>query len=171
MAFGVSYVPLRFVKWLRALDGCVRLERMSRAIHIRPFEEADRENLRELFLESRRATFTWLDYETFQREDFDSATQGESILVAEVEGKIVGFSAVWEADNFLHSLFLHPDFLRQGIGSVLLAACMKDLGRPARLKCLCRNEKAIAFYQSHGWNIAERGSDPLGDYFVMRLET
>ncbi len=143
---------------------------MAIPIHIRPFQEKDRVALRQIFLDSRRAAFPWIDAETFLLEDFDESTKGEVILVAEVEDKIVGFSAVWEADQFLHSLFLDPTHFRQGIGSVLLAACMKGIGRPARLKCLCKNEKAIAFYQAHGWIIAGQGSDQLGDYFVMRLE-
>lgn len=129
----------------------------------------DRVALQELFLLARRAAFPWIDPATFHLVDFDEATAGEVIYVAEILGQIVGFGSVWKTDNFLHNLFVHPQHLRQGIGSALLRACVRDIGRPVRLKCLIQNTSAIEFYTAMGWMIAERGSDPLGEYFVMTL--
>jgi len=43
------------------------------SLHLRQFAEADRQALRELFLTSRRATFTWLNTAAFTEADFDRA--------------------------------------------------------------------------------------------------
>lgn len=142
---------------------------MQAPLQIRSFTETDRVALQELFLLARRAAFPWIDPATFHLVDFDEATAGEVIYVAEILGQIVGFGSVWKTDNFLHNLFVHPQYLRQGIGLALLRACVRDIGRPVRLKCLIQNTSAIEFYTAMGWMIAERGSDPLGEYFVMTL--
>lgn len=60
------------------------------SLHIRQFAETDRQALRELFLASRRATFTWLNTEAFAAADFDHATmqfylrQGWQVLSNEI---------------------------------------------------------------------------------------
>lgn len=77
-------------------------------MNIRPFTEADRPFLRTLFLASRKANWTWLDDAEWQLEDFDRVTLGERVLVAEEDGHRVGFAAVLDNDNFLHSLFIDP---------------------------------------------------------------
>lgn len=132
-------------------------------------EETDRIPLRELFLETRRQTFTWLDVDAFKLEDFEHVTRGEWILVAEVGGRVVGFASVWRPEDFVHSLFVHPDFQGQGLGSLLLDACLAGMGRPASLKCTSRNTRALAFYESRGWVRDREGVASDGPYFLMVL--
>ncbi|MDU5193192.1 MAG: GNAT family N-acetyltransferase, partial [Mixta calida] len=91
-------------------------------MRIRPFTEADRPFLRTLFLASRKANWTWLDSSAWQLEDFDQVVLGESVLVAEEDGHRLGFAAFLENDNFLHSLFVDPQFQGRGAGSALLKA-------------------------------------------------
>jgi len=143
---------------------------MSSQIQVRAFRESDRETLRALFQESRRVAFFWQPPESFQLADFDRSTEGERIWVAEQDGQIVGFASVWEPDNFLHSLFVAPQCLRQGIGTALLATALVHLGRPATLKCQQRNERAFAFYQQHGWTIAGTGESPEGNYNLLKYD-
>jgi len=45
------------------------------------FEEKYREQLRQIYLESRRRHFTWLDQSRFSDQDFDSDTESERIWV------------------------------------------------------------------------------------------
>lgn len=142
---------------------------MFSSLLIRAFEESDRPRLQELFLVARRAAFPWIDSGSFYLHDFDEATAGEVIYVAELGEKVVGFASVWKEDNFLHNLFVDPGHWRKGIGLELLKASVREIGRPARLKCLVHNANALAFYQAHGWQIVETGSDPLGEYYVMCL--
>lgn len=79
-------------------------------MNVRPFTEADRPFLRTLFLASRKANWHWLDGSDWALEDFDRVTLGERILVAEDDGHRLGFAAVLPNDNFLHSLFIDPDW-------------------------------------------------------------
>ena len=127
--------------------------------------------LRQLFLESRRKTFVWQPESELALDDFDRATEGEFVLVATVDEAIVGFVACWLPENFVHSLFVAPDRLRQGIGTALLEAALAWLGRPAWLKCDARNAAAIAFYRARGWNIYDERVEADVDWIPFVLRT
>lgn len=137
-------------------------------IHIREFEEADRDALRKLYVASRNAAFTWVPAELHKPSDFDEDTKGEKILVAVAGAEAVGFASIWEPESFLHNLFVHPEAMRQGVGQALLSACGRYLKAPPRLKCLKANVNAMAFYQSNGWRILCEESGLDGPYFLMQ---
>ncbi|WP_312242142.1 GNAT family N-acetyltransferase [Pantoea sp.] len=138
-------------------------------MHIRLFTEADRPFLRTLFLASRRANWHWLDGSRWRLEDFDSVILGETVLVAEKEGRRVGFAGLLENDNFLHSLYIDPDWQGQGIGSALLEAVQARFTSTGALKCLLKNEAAQAFYEKHGWQAIARGESEQGEYLLMHF--
>jgi GNAT superfamily N-acetyltransferase len=133
---------------------------------IRPFIESDRPALRELFMLTRDATFTWAAG-THRLEDFDRATEGETIFVACWDETAVGFASVWELDSFLHNLFVHPDYQGRGIGKALLAACQMVFHRAPTLKCQQRNVRALEFYERQGWRVVEAGASEEGDYWLL----
>jgi len=91
-------------------------------LQIRPYEEADRPFLRTLYLASRKDTWTWMDTRDFQLEDFDRAIIGETVIVAEHQGKLLGFASIFTQENFLHNLFVDPAHKGTGVGSALLHA-------------------------------------------------
>lgn len=99
--------------------------------------------------------------------DFDEHTQGERVLVAVGEGKILGFASVWEPESFLHNLFVHPAFKRRGVGQALLASCARYFSGTPRLKCLKANLDAIRFYKFQGWRIVREEFGPEGPYLLM----
>lgn len=138
-------------------------------MHIRPFNEADRPFLRTLFLAARRANWHWLDGSQWRLEDFDSVILGETVLVAEKEGHRVGFAGLLENDNFLHSLYIDPDWQGQGIGSALLKEVQARFTSTGALKCLLQNKAAQAFYQKHGWQPIAQGESEQGDYLLMHF--
>ena len=76
--------------------------RVNHEFAIRGMLPADMPALRRLFLESRRAAFTWLDPATLSLEDFDASIAGETVLVATHDGRPVGFVAWWPPENFVH---------------------------------------------------------------------
>ncbi|HEV7279709.1 MAG TPA: GNAT family N-acetyltransferase [Pirellulaceae bacterium] len=139
-------------------------------IAIRESTPADLAALRTLFLDARRATFPWRPQQDWTLEDFDRSTEGELVLVATIEGRIVGFVSWWAPDNFVHNLFVAPDRLRFGIGGRLLGAALARMGRPAWLKCDRRNENAIGFYLANGWEPYEERVELGADWLplVMR---
>src|SRR5690606_8374199 len=94
-------------------------------------------------------------------------TEGERILVAVVANRPIGFASVWEADSFLHNLFVHPQFQGRGAGKALLAACEQYFTATPTLKCLKANEHARQFYQQQGWKLREEAKGPDGPYLLM----
>ncbi|HEY4435708.1 MAG TPA: GNAT family N-acetyltransferase [Lelliottia sp.] len=134
---------------------------------VRPWQESDRPFLRTLFLQARREAWPWLDDTDWQLEDFDAATLDEQIWVAEQNGHRVGFASVWSNDNFLHNLFVDPQYQGAGAGSLLLEHVQQQFSSTGSLKCLVRNERAVGFYQRHGWHIEATGDSPEGEYYLM----
>ncbi len=136
-------------------------------LSIRRFIESDRAPLRELFVLSRNAAFTWEDPMSHRPRDFDESTDQERILVALLDEVHVGFASIWEPDSFVHNLFVHPDYLRRGIGKALLAACEKHYEARPTLKCFKANTRALQFYAAQGWVVLGEQDDPLGAWFLL----
>ncbi|MDV7021832.1 GNAT family N-acetyltransferase [Atlantibacter subterraneus] len=134
---------------------------------LRPWQEADRPFLRTIYLHARREAWPWLDASQWQLEDFDAATLGETIWVAEQDGHRVGFASLLENDNFLHNLFIDPQYQGSGAGSALLQKAQENFTSTGALKCLVKNEPAVRFYQRHGWEIESTGDSPEGEYYLM----
>ena len=136
----------------------------------RRFSECDRSALRRIYLQSRMHSFEWLDSSSFTDSDFDRDTEGETIWVAADGNNPVGFVSVWESENFIHNLFVHPDVFGQGVGSCLLNECLKHIGRPAVLKCVTQNTKAKDIYLSKGWQVVSEEEGPDGNYQLMHFD-
>lgn len=136
-------------------------------MHTRRFAESDRPALRRVYLETRVQAFDWMDTSSFAEDDFDRDTDGETIWVAADAECLLGFVSVWEPDNFIHNLFVHPGSARQGVGSALLSTCLREIGRPAVLKCLTQNARAKEFYLAKGWRVVADGDSSDGPYLVM----
>ncbi|WP_053844820.1 GNAT family N-acetyltransferase [Paracidovorax avenae] len=142
--------------------------RTKRPVHIRAASAADLPALRELFLRTRRETFVWQATEAFALDDFDAQTRGELLLVAESgAGELSGFVSVWEPTRFVHHLFVATGHLRNGVGSALLSALPGWPLRRYQLKCLRRNQAALAFYRTVGFSEAGSGSGQEGDYLLL----
>lgn len=137
-------------------------------LEIRPYLKADRVALDDLFRVCQERFLPGLEPGII--EDFTEATRGEPILVALEDDEPVGFVSWWPPSDFIHNLFVRPDRFRRGIGAALLNACLANIRRPARLKCLCDNDRAIAFYLSQGWKVGDPGEGPRGKYYWMILE-
>ena len=137
------------------------------SFEISAYKLAHAAKLREVFLDSRKLAFPWTDPEKFKLKDFDEVIKEEKVLVALYKNIPVGFIAWWPPASFIHSLFIDPDFVGQGVGKLLLEACLKLTPRPVTLKCLKANETALKFYQKQGWIIEDSGLSPDGEYFSL----
>jgi ribosomal protein S18 acetylase RimI-like enzyme len=141
---------------------------LDTAISIRPFNEADHEKLRELYLLCRISAFYWIDSNLFTLDDFDEHTLDEEIWVATRNNEIAGFMAVWPPDAFIHHLYIDAAYRGKGIGKALLTLAAQAYPTPLSLKCLVKNEPAVQFYRALNWEVIGEGSDTLGDYFLMQ---
>ncbi|NII53482.1 GNAT family N-acetyltransferase [Luteibacter sp. SG786] len=143
---------------------------MTGTRRIRAATPADLPALRELFLSVRQHTFVWQPPDAFHLEDFDTQTEGERVFVAEAGDRIAGFISVWEPDDFIHHLFVDTGHTRQGVGRALLQALPEWSDRQYRLKCLSRNQPALAFYHAQGFVETAQGVSDDGEYIVLSLD-
>lgn len=135
---------------------------------VRQVGSGDTSSLQGVYLRTRAEKFHWLNSSDLRASDFERDTDGERIWVAEMQGRIVGFVSVWEPDNFIHHLFVLPEYSGQKIGSALLAACLEVIGRPAQLKCVSANLEALQFYLAKGWKTISKGFSADGEYHLMQ---
>lgn len=73
--------------------------------------------------------------------------------VAVVDGQVVGLMAVSRTDGvgWIEHLYLHPAWVRRGIGTRLLEQARRQLSPPIRLYTFQDNHAARAFYERHGF--------------------
>jgi len=144
---------------------------VERQLAIREYRPADAARLSEIYLGSRKATFSWLNTALFELSDFHRDTRGEHIRVAELSKTVIGFSGCWLAERFIHHLYLDPTHTGMGAGGALLDATVELVGQPVRLKCLTQNRRALRFYLSRGWNVVNGGKTENGQYYELELRT
>ncbi|WP_413376901.1 N-acetyltransferase family protein [Paenibacillus taichungensis] len=141
-------------------------------MNIRAATQADYAELRNIYLESRRARFHWANPEELSLQDFDTDTVEEYIIVAEnEEGQLLGFASLYLPDNFIHHLFVHPGFIGIGVGARLLEASIANMEQPIRLKCVSENHNAMGFYERQGWKKVIEEGTPGKKYWVMEYDT
>lgn len=123
--------------------------------------------LREIYLQVRQATFTWFDTSHYQLTSFDTDTKDEYVLVASIDDVVVGFVSAYMPENFIHHVYVHQSYQKQGIGKMLLDAMLTKMKPPAGLKCLQLNEAAIAFYKKYGFVKRKKGISTEGIYLLL----
>lgn len=139
-------------------------------IIIREASKIDYPQLRQIYLESRRKSFHWANTEEMNLDDFDRDTTEEYILLAEENSRILGFASLYLPENFIHNLFVHPDFSGKGVGTQLVNHAIEKMGKPVRLKCVSENHKALGFYEKSGWKKVVEEGNPGEKYWVLVYE-
>lgn len=79
----------------------------------------------------------------------------QDVVVAEVGGAAVGFSAV--AGGWLEHLYVAPQAQGRGVGSALLAAVLDRCGGSIDLRVFARNAAAREFYERRGFVLVGEG--------------
>lgn len=136
---------------------------------LRAYQPSDHDALTAMFYQIRKEEFPWTDHEHLSAADFDRSTEGERIIVAEVQGEPAGFLSVWEPDRFIHNLFVDKKYRHAGIGRQLIRWALSEYGMPLSLKCAAANTAALEFYQSGGWQTDGEGSGEDGHYYLLSL--
>lgn len=82
-------------------------------------------------------------------------TNAGRMIVAEIQGEIVGFSG-WEEDG-IDQLFVVPEYIGFGVAQCLLSAAedvLRSQGyQKVWLHCALGNDRARAFYEKQGWRV------------------
>ena len=127
-------------------------------------------DLQRIFLEVRQKTFYWLDTQDYKLTDFEHETQGEFILVAVLDDKVVGFISLWRADNFIHHFYIDEMYQRHKIGTKLLEEAIRIMNKPITLKCLEKNVEAVKFYEKNDFIATDKGISNHGKYILFKLD-
>lgn len=85
---------------------------------------------------------------------------GEIMFVAEKEKAIIGFSSVFE--NELCAVYVHPNYARQGVGTMLLNAVETEaISQKIEKLEFSASINAKPFYQRHGYKVIDRSFHTL----------
>ena len=84
---------------------------------------------------------------------FASMIADREVWVYEDDGEIAGFAAV--TDDMLSDLYVAPDRLGEGIGSVLLDRAKERRPAGFRFWVFQQNARARRFYERHGCRVVE----------------
>lgn len=93
---------------------------------------------------------------------FQRNPDGETRIVAERGGRIVGFAALVAVTSELRACYVHPDAARSGVGRCLVRR-LEDIARAAGLQKLWLEASlnAAPFYRALGFRSLGRGSHQL----------
>jgi GrpB-like predicted nucleotidyltransferase (UPF0157 family)/ribosomal protein S18 acetylase RimI-like enzyme len=124
---------------------------------LRPATPADGDAVATVLLASRREFLPYLPSPRTEAEIRawmrDVVIPREHVVVAELDGRIVGYVASHgtASESWISHLYLAPGFTRNGIGSALLAHALEFATRPVRLWAFQQNTAARLFYERHGF--------------------
>ncbi len=93
------------------------------------------------------------------KDGWISRLSKQCFIVAQVDNKIVGFASL-ENGNYLDLLYVHKDFLRQGIASVLYEALKQEslrLGFDALTSDV--SITALSFFKSKGFKVIKENKN------------
>ncbi len=133
---------------------------------LRQKTDSDDRALEDLFRMNRTPEATWLNPDR-PPESLAEQCEGETIILAESAGQVVGFVSVWDPDHFIHHLYVHPDHQGRGVGRALVEEVARRYRGPLSLKCVRANQRALDFYLHTGWTEISTGMSPEGEYVLL----
>jgi len=127
------------------------------AIALRPAGPQDGDAIAAVFGAARRAAMAYLPALHSSDEDrayFAGVVAAGGTTVALRGGRVVAFIAL--AEGWVEHLYVDPAHQRHGIGATLLRHAQAAAPEGLELWVFQRNTVAIAFYERHGFRLAER---------------
>lgn len=118
---------------------------------VRPMKPNDQPAVAAIYLQDRQRYFPWVAHPDIA--DFIHDSQGEAIFVAEINGQIAGFASLLRVMDFVHLLFVAPEFRHKGVGHALIQHLRQEAVGTLTLKCVMDNEAALRFYAHEGFAI------------------
>ncbi len=88
-----------------------------------------------------------------QPQDYENAVENAAFYVAEEAGEVVGLSFLDRDSGEVHAVYVHPDFVRRGVGTALLAA-LEEEARLCDLSTITLNAtlNSVSFYKVRGFS-------------------
>jgi GNAT superfamily N-acetyltransferase len=81
----------------------------------------------------------------------------EEVFVAQIDGGVVGMMSIQRsatddpAVDWLNQMYMHPEYVNQGVGAALLEVALKPVRHSLRLFSFQQNTGARRFYERHGF--------------------
>lgn len=129
---------------------------MKKTISLRPATDADGYGVFEVLYSSRKEFLPYACLRT--EEDIRHWTRtvlipGGGVSLAIDDEKVVGVVATARDDgiSWVTQLYVAPNYVGQGIGTLLISHALASLPRPVRLWCFQRNTLARRFYERRGF--------------------
>lgn len=97
-----------------------------------------------------------------QAVDYVKAIQSACFFVAEEDGQIIGFSLMQPAQGVINAVYVHPEHVGRGVGTLLLAALERE-ARAAGLSRVTLNAtlNSVLFYKARGYESCGSGMNTL----------
>ena len=103
------------------------------------------------------------------KENVVNQLQNSNWIVAEIDGKIVGFGQYSVTDGEIYQINVSPDYLKQNIGKGLYDYMEKDFrDNGAEKICLNSTLNAVEFYQKLGFKMLEETR--IGSIKMVKME-
>jgi putative acetyltransferase len=140
---------------------------------LRPYIAADEDAAIELWRRTWQVAYPHLDFAArldWWRERWRAELVPRSrIVVAETDGVLEGFVTVEPDTGYLDQIVVAPEFWGSSVGALLLDEA-KRLA-PGRLDLLVNkdNDRAIRFYEKHGFEDAGEDVNPVSGRPVNRM--
>lgn len=124
---------------------------------------SDAEDVAKVYLSSRKEFVSFAPIAHSEEAVYewirDILIPGNQVTVVERDNEIIGMMALSTAEEtgWINQLYLHPSVVGQGIGTKLIERAKTELGSPIRLYTFQENQKAIRFYEQHGFKAIQYG--------------
>jgi ribosomal protein S18 acetylase RimI-like enzyme len=134
---------------------------MLTGLRIRLYQDDDLDTVVSLWYRSWTTALPGLrhphPFEEWHRRFREEISQQQAVWVAEVDGQVVGFLAMYPARGYVDQFYVEPALQGQGIGTALLAQARAASPSGLSLHALQANVSARAFYERHGFTAGEAG--------------
>ena len=127
------------------------------------YKAEDFEAIAELFRDVYVKTYPHFDARFLKAERFRTILReytlpNSQVLTAKAGGEIISFVALGQ--NFVDQLYVRESFQNKGLGGFWINRAKTFYPDFLELYTFASNEKAIIFYEKHGFKITERGIAP-----------
>jgi putative acetyltransferase len=140
---------------------------------LRPYSDADEDAAIELWRRTWAHHFPQIDFNARQawwRERWkQELVPVAHIVVAELDGALVGFVTVDPATTYLDQLVVAPEHWGTGVSAALLDEAKRLSPKGLDLLVNKENARAIRFYEKHGFTYAGEAENPVSGRPVNRM--
>jgi GNAT superfamily N-acetyltransferase len=141
---------------------------MAAGLRIRRYEDGDLDAVVEIWHRAWTTALPGLRHphsiEEWHRRFREEISQQEVVWVAEIDGRVAGFLAMFAYAGYVDQLYVEPEHQGRAIGTALLAEARELSPSGLTLHTLQANRAAHAFYERHGFVAGETGVNRVNGF-------